>query len=526
MNLRFKTVKVDGDYELQRAVVTDNKNFWYNWRNPETKTQLKKYFTVRKELISGESHWCVYRLFPKVKGVPYGQFNADYVMHSVAGLLPYQPSVVAHHCSVIIQHGASADGSDTGIGKTYTSLATARELGLRPGIVCKKAGITAWKRGCLHFGIKPLFITNWEQAKNGKFGYVQRRFEEYTGHYYYKWSVPNGTLLIFDEVHMASTPGTQNHNLYVASKGISSLSVSATFADRVERLRGLFSVLGIVDYSEFAEWMNDVGNRFTNSHGVEESVDNQSDLLLANKFLYPHHGIRISYQHPEVRKMFPKAVYQTEIVNLSSASEKKQNQLYRQALKKVEEYRRLGQNAQAMVAELRYRQASELLKAPVLYDLAKNYAMQGRSIIIFVNYRETLNYLAKLCKTKYLILGGKTDIPREKVIDDFQANKTNLIIAMVDAGGASISLHDLDGGHPRLSLVCPTYNPVTLKQVLGRTYRAGGKSTPVVKLVYAGRTIEEKVADSVNMKLSNISALNDGDLMEPDFFNLQGQRVS
>jgi len=38
--------------------------------------------------------------------------------------------------------------------------------------------------------------------------------------------------------------------------------------------------------------------------------------------------------------------------------------------------------------------------------------------------------------------------------------------------------------------------------------------------VYAAGTIEEKVAETVNKKLDNIAALNDGDLMEPDLFRL------
>lgn len=41
-----------------------------------------------------------------------------------------------------------------------------------------------------------------------------------------------------------------------------------------------------------------------------------------------------------------------------------------------------------------------------------------------------------------------------------------------------------------------------------------------MKLVYAARTVEEKVAVVVNSKLGNIAAINDGDLMEPELFNL------
>lgn len=523
MNLSFKTVKSEGDYDLQRAVVTNNKNFWYNWRNRVVKSELKKYFTLRNELLSGEQHWCLYRLFPKNKNVPHGTFSSEYVLHSVNGLLPYQPPIVIHHCATLLKYGASCDGSDTGIGKTYTTLATARELHLRPAIVCKKAGITAWKRGCLHFGINPLFIVNWEMAKNGKFPYALRKMDEFTGKFKYFWKLPEKTILFFDEVHMASQTGTQNNALYVASAGYTSISISATFADRIDRLKGLFHVLNIKDQNNFEAWMQAVAPQFTNVHGETESMDRVSDMLVANRYIYPEHGIRVTYEHPEVKKYFPKAVFQTEIVDLKSADESRQNELYRQTILKVEEYRQLGKNAEAMVAELRYRQVSELLKASVLYDHAMEYLHEGRSVIIFVNYRDTLNLLSKMFKTQSLIFGAQESfkISREKVIDDFQADKTRLIIAMVDAGGASISLHDLHGNHPRISLVCPTYNPITLKQVLGRTYRANSKSTPIIKLFYAGRTIEEKVADSVNQKLSNISALNDGDLMEPDFFNIQ-----
>jgi hypothetical protein len=41
-----------------------------------------------------------------------------------------------------------------------------------------------------------------------------------------------------------------------------------------------------------------------------------------------------------------------------------------------------------------------------------------------------------------------------------------------------------------------------------------------MKLVYAADTVEEKVANSVNRKLDSIAALNNGDLMEPDLFNM------
>jgi hypothetical protein len=109
-------------------------------------------------------------------------------------------------------------------------------------------------------------------------------------------------------------------------------------------------------------------------------------------------------------------------------------------------------------------------------------------------------------------------------MEDFQHGREKVLLCMSDAGGQSIDLHDVHGNGQRVSLICPTYNPITLQQVLGRTFRANTKSTPIMKLVYAAGTIEEKVCVAVNLKLDNIAALNDGDLMEPDLFQLGVRR--
>jgi SNF2 family DNA or RNA helicase len=241
-----------------------------------------------------------------------------------------------------------------------------------------------------------------------------------------------------------------------------------------------------------------------------------------SKILYPKYATRKTYNDLDVKDFFPQAVFQTHIINLSTKNEKAQNKLYKETMLKVKEYTDLGKQAEKMVAELRYRQAAELFKADVLAEIATDYIAEGKSVIIFVNFKETLAALSKMLNTKSLIFGAQEayKLNREKIIHDFQTNSVPIILAMVDAGGTSISLHDTIGSRQRISLICPTYNPITLKQVMGRTYRAGSKTTPIIKLVYAGNTIEEKVASTVNMKLSNISALVDGDLMEPDFFNL------
>tara|TARA_Y100000588_G_C13888717_1_gene767717 strand:- start:498 stop:758 length:261 start_codon:yes stop_codon:yes gene_type:complete len=83
---------------------------------------------------------------------------------------------------------------------------------------------------------------------------------------------------------------------------------------------------------------------------------------------------------------------------------------------------------------------------------------------------------------------------------------------MIQAGGTGLSLHDEDGGHPRVALISPTFSAVELRQALGRVHRASGKSKSIQKIVFAANTVEDRVAAAVRRKLNNLDMINDGEL--------------
>ena len=545
MNLDFQTIKLvnkDGqNYRLQKVDVTDNARFWASWRyakslesdstslhcravsrNGSTQILLSSIITLSKDTTPGRPiRWYAYRLLPQDLSQPLGKFELSYVLKDRSKLLPYQPEAVSLLCNSVVCNGSAIDGSDCGIGKTYHAAAVCREMGLIPAVVARKSGIATWNRVCGIFNLTPLFVVSWESAKTGHFKYAQRTRDTVSGKYSYHWQLPRNVMLIFDEAHMACNDNSQNYALWQAAKGRASISLSATFADRPARLRGLLNLLNIVAPDDFSNWLAKRGH-FVNRYNEQESLSPIDDMKEIHKILYPRYGCRLSDDHPAVRAFFPEAKYAVEIVNIGKQEQDKQNELYAQLLVTVERYRALGQQAYALVADLRYRQMSELLKADSLIDLVDDYREQEKAVCVFVNFRETLKYLAQKLKTKSLIFGtqDRFGISREGVIDDFQSGKTDLILSMVSAGGQSISLHDLYGKKARVSLVCPTYDPIALQQVFGRTHRSGSKTKPIIKLVYAANTVEEKVATTVNEKINNIKALNDGDLMEPDLFNI------
>lgn len=503
-------------YLLQRSNVTREGKFWAVWRSKPN--PLKNYVTLRNEVHSGKRVWFAYRMIPKDSSLPPAKMPKRFRITNPEGLLKYQIPGVEHLCASIIENGCALDGSDTGIGKTYIALAVCREMGLRPYIICKKAGFASWEKALKHFGLRQSGLTNWERAKRGN-EHI-RRIQININKYRYHYSLPGKTMLIFDEAHEANNMETQNCSLYISSYGIPSLALSATFADRPSRMYPFIRMTGAMSHDEYREWLK-VRGEFINNYDEPEPISSQDDMLELNKMLFPAYGYRLSYDNPEVKSFFPDGVYRTNLVSLSKEKTREQNKLYKAMIQRVIEYAEKGQSAGHLIADLRYRQSAELLKAEALFDLTRQYILEGKSVAIFVNFRDTLNYLAAKFKTRQIISGDQKHAKyRQLAIDKFQSGQERIILCMVDAGGQSLDLHDTIGRFPRVSLICPTYKPITLKQVLGRTRRAGSKSTPVMQLVYAAGTVEEKVAESVNKKLANISALNDGDLMEPDLFKM------
>ena len=111
-----------------------------------------------------------------------------------------------------------------------------------------------------------------------------------------------------------------------------------------------------------------------------------------------------------------------------------------------------------------------------------------------------------------MVYGGQSEKERSNVIDTFMENKSKVIICTIKSGGTAISLDDQHGGHPRVSLISPTWDSVDLIQALGRIHRAKTKSKSLQRILYIANTIEENIADKLKQKLNNINEINNGDV--------------
>jgi superfamily II DNA or RNA helicase len=161
---------------------------------------------------------------------------------------------------------------------------------------------------------------------------------------------------------------------------------------------------------------------------------------------------------------------------------------------------------------LRARQKTELVKVPLFLDMIEEGLEQGMSVVLFVNFTETINAISSRLNTK-CVFDGKVDGKiRQQNVDNFQADKERVILVNIQSGGAGLSLHDINGKYPRLALISPTWSAVSMRQATGRVWRENAKSKSIQKIVFVAGTVEEDVCRSVQSKLNNLDILNDGDL--------------
>ena len=448
----------------------------------------------------------------------------SYTVKNVKGLKEFQIPSVAKLCAAILKNKAALDGSDTGAGKTYTAVGVARELGMGIAVVCPKAVIYSWNKVIKdHFGMKPEFVLNYESVKTGKYKDigVWKSVSKISTREFFQWNIPKNTLIIFDESHRLKGHGTQNSEIAIAAKkqGYKILCCSATNAINPIELKCVGLITGLY---KTGKWL-----AFLREHGCEQGrfgweFSGDKDVLKKlHADLFLDRGVRV--RRDDI-KGFPDSEVIAEAYNIDEKSQKELKEVYEEMEKELKYLQAQCKNTKeyqlnSMVIMLRARQQAELIKVPLFVEMAEDALEDGMSVVIFVNFSETVRALSKRLNTNCVVWGENKGNERDVHIADFQADKKRVIIVNIKAGGAGLSLHDLNGNYPRISLISPTPSAVDLRQALGRVWRDGGKTKSLQKIIFAASTVEEEVCEKVKLKLSALDTINDGDVSIGTDFN-------
>lgn len=494
----------------------------------------------------------------------------------VSKLLAYQVPHTLQLFECLSERKRVLDASDTGTGKTYCALASCKMLKLKPFIICPKSVISNWVETCKYFDLDYLGIANYEMIKNGK--YYTENYEPVNCPFMdkqtkstidpktkksikendYEFYLPNDTLVIFDEAHRCKNSGTDTSKLLIAlnKNDIKIMLLSATISDKINCFKPFGVIFGFYkEVSGFRKWLNDKKNILENKKNILENKKNSKfyDVFDYNKFLdnenfsdfndfsesndstidetkkdnnkdeeklkiihesiFPNYGSRMKIK--ELGDLFPQNTISANCYNLNNKDEV--DKIYNEINDLIKEIKNKETKANALGKLIRARQKVEMLKIPLFIELAEEALESNYSVVIFVNYLDTLEQIKKELSdySPQIIKGGQSIEERTENIKNFQSNKNKVLIAMCQAGNVGISLHDIHGGHPRMSIISPTWSGQDMKQVLGRIHRSGAKSPAVQKIVYVAKTYEEDICKLIKNKLTNIDAINDAEFAGP-----------
>ena len=480
----------------------------------------------------------------------------------------YQKPHVQNLKNVLRARGVALDGSDTGTGKTYSAIMLAKVMRLRPFIICPKPVIETWYEVARKFSVQ-IMVANYECLKFNKYyaSYSDFRNEERSDCSYIDvirspilddmtlepiigrngkpkmevediiWMLPDNTLLIFDEAHKGKngiyqgTP-TINSQIMISAKmnfsferKIYGLFLSATITDHLKKFDTIAFLLGLYrPYTKpaYARFMRNL------------SADQERRYEQINAILYPELGSRMNIKAiQDVAQLdFKENDIEAIACEIPEADHEQIEEAHREIRDALFALRNMISNgtgeAHPLVRILRARQKIELLKIPIFVNKILEYRSQ--SIVVFLNFNQSIDTLVQQLFEEELvqngtydfIRGGQTPEERKEVIERFQNDEIRLLICNIASGGVGISLHDLHGNYPRVSLISPTWTAIDIKQALGRIHRSGAQSNATQRIIFAktedefGRDgepgVEERMCFALNAKLRHIAVINDGDL--------------
>lgn len=331
----------------------------------------------------------------------------------------------------------------------------------------------------------------------------------------YIFHLPDDVIIIFDEAHRCKNMTSATNKLLIGLSKCKNkiIILSATITDKVECFRPFGLFFGFYDEPrKYKLWLNNKFKALKYDKYKTNILTQNIELDIIHNAIFPNYGSRMKIK--ELGGLFPSNSIAANCYYMENHNEVEE--IYAEindALRNLSDReKRANQLAKITYARMKI----EMLKVSLYIDLATEGIENNYSVVIFVNYKNTMDYIGLHMDKHYdisYIMGGQSIEERQNNIDNFQNNRSKLMVAMIQAGGVGISLHDIHGNNPRMSIISPPFAGDIMRQCLGRIHRAGSKTPAIQKIVYIAKTYEENICQIIKRKLTTIDAINNGDLI-------------
>ena len=157
-------------------------------------------------------------------------------------------------------------------------------------------------------------------------------------------------------------------------------------------------------------------------------------------------------------------------------------------------------------------------------ELVQNIIDQGKKVIIFTNFTNSLNKITEHFKKKAVKLDGSSTKPsRQKAVDDFQEkDKIQVFVGNTKAAGVGITLTAGEA----VIFNDISFVPGDMEQAEDRAYRYGQKNSVSIYYPLFENTIESVIYDMVNFKKQNIQTVMGDNLDTGDFVEVLMNKIN
>ena len=253
-------------------------------------------------------------------------------------------------------------------------------------------------------------------------------------------------------------------------------------------------------FKEFCEYFC-----YVNEKGKAIVLENKRDTL--RKQLTKH--VMLRRKKSDVLKELKDKVRYREMIQ---ADEKFYKAELSKIWKKLEEEQKFAESAfdksasyhRAIESE---RQAAGLAKLKHVTDFVTNIMEIEESVVVFCHHRAIHNLLHQSLANynPASIIGGQTDVVRQREIDRFQKGQTKLMIAGLRAGNVGINLTNAK----YVIFAELDWSPAIHRQAEDRLHRIGQKNTVFAYYLVGKGTLDEHVSEILVDKSYEIDTILD-----------------
>ena len=144
-------------------------------------------------------------------------------------------------------------------------------------------------------------------------------------------------------------------------------------------------------------------------------------------------------------------------------------------------------------------------KAMRLLEICENAKEQGRKVIVFSFFRNTLEKVCTLLgdRCSQIISGDISPAVRQQIVDEFNAAEAGVVlVSQVQAGGTGLNIQAAS-----VVVFCePQLTPAIENQAIARAYRMGQTRDVLVHRLLADETIDERMLEILSAKQKEFDA--------------------